>query len=151
MTDTSRKAPYGAFNFIVQFTKQNISARFSDVSGLNTELTISEYRDGNYRLNNVQKISGLNKTGDVTLKRGLIDSEDFWAWIREVRKKGVEAQRTVTITLRDETGENAVQAWVLRGTVPMKWTGPTLAAKTHSDVAMEELVLSAEEIDYQEV
>ena len=32
--------------------------------------------------------------------------------------------------------------------MPMKWTGPTLAAKGGADVAMEELVLSAEKIEF---
>jgi hypothetical protein len=32
--------------------------------------------------------------------------------------------------------------------MPMKWTGPTLTAKGGGDVAMEELVLSVEKIEY---
>jgi hypothetical protein len=32
--------------------------------------------------------------------------------------------------------------------MPIKWTGPTLAAKGGADVAMEELVLSAEKIEF---
>jgi hypothetical protein len=33
---------------------------------------------------------------------------------------------------------------MLHGVIPMKYTGPTLAGKGGGDVAMEELVLSAE-------
>jgi hypothetical protein len=40
-----------------------------------------------------------------------------------------------------------VQRWNLRGVIPLKWTGPTLAAKGGGDVAMEELVLSAEYLE----
>jgi phage tail-like protein len=47
------------------------------------------------------------------------------------------------ITLRDEAA-NPVQSWKLRNVVPMKYTGPTLAGKGGGEVAMEELVLSAE-------
>jgi phage tail-like protein len=54
----------------------------------------------------------------------------------------------VVITLRDEAG-SPVQSWKLRGVVPMKYTGPTLAAKGGGDVAMEELVLSAEELLFE--
>jgi hypothetical protein len=37
-----------------------------------------------------------------------------------------------------------VQSWKLRGVVPMRYTGPTLAARGGGEVALEELVLSAE-------
>ena len=144
-----RQSPYSAFNFVVEFSGQEISAGFSDVSGLGTEITIAEYRNGNDKENHVRKVPGLHKVTDVTLKRGIISSKDLWEWIDEVRKKGVEAQRSVKVTLRDESGENAVQSWVLRGAVPMKWTGPTLAAKAHSDVAIEELVMSVEGISFE--
>ena len=56
---------------------------------------------------------------------------------------GVEAQRDVIITLRDEAA-NPVQKFTLRNAVPMKYTGPTLAGKGAGEVAMEELVLSVE-------
>ena len=55
---------------------------------------------------------------------------------------------SVTITLRDEAGQ-PVQTWKLHGVIPLKWTGPTLAAKGGGDVAMEELVLSVEGLDLQ--
>jgi phage tail-like protein len=62
------------------------------------------------------------------------------------RTKGPEAQKSVTITLLDEA-QKPVQTWVLRGVVPMKYTGPTLAGKGGGDVAMEEVVLSAEALE----
>ncbi|GAB4280644.1 MAG: hypothetical protein Kow0092_36270 [Deferrisomatales bacterium] len=145
-----RTSPYSAFNFLVEFNGQDISAGFSDVSGLGTEITIAEYRNGNDRENHVRKIPGMHKVSDVTLKRGIISSKDLWDWIQIVRTKGVEGQRDVSITLMDESGQNAVQKWVLRGVVPSKYTGPTLAAKGGTDVAMEELVLSAEAIGFEE-
>jgi hypothetical protein len=40
-----------------------------------------------------------------------------------------------------------VQTWVLRGVIPMKYTGPTLAGKGGGDVAMEEIALSAEAME----
>ena len=49
----------------------------------------------------------------------------------------------MTITLHDEA-QTKVQSWILANVIPMKYTGPTLAAKGGGDVAMEELVLAAE-------
>ncbi len=139
----SRDLPYGAFNYIVNFNGSEEFGGFSDVSGLGTELTLAEYRNGNDQENHVSKVPGVHKVTDVTLKRGIIDSSGMWEWINESRTAGPAARKNVTITLMNEARE-AVQAWTLRGVLPMKYTGPTLAAKGGGDVAMEELVLAAE-------
>jgi len=146
-----RIAPYGAFNFLVNLNgpvgPEEPLGGFSDVSGLSTEFTIAEYRNGNDRENHVRKTVGVYKSTDVTFKRGVVSSQDLWDWIEQARRTGVAAQREVVITLRDEAGQ-AVQSWTLHGAVPMKYTGPTLAAKGGTDVAMEELVLSVETIEF---
>lgn len=146
-----RVTPYGAFNFLVNLNgprgPEEPLGGFSDVSGLGTEMTIAEYRNGNDAENHVRKIPGVHKVSDVTLKRGIVNSSDLWDWIDDVRRNGPEAQRDVTITLRDEAGAD-VESWTLHGVVPMKYTGPTLAAKGGGDVAMEELVLSAEGLEF---
>jgi phage tail-like protein len=145
-----RITPYGAFNFLVNLNgplgEDQPLGGFSDVSGLGTEITIAEYRNGNDRENHVHKVPGLHKVSDVTLKRGVINSADLWAWITKTRTEGFAARRTVEITLLDEA-RNAVQHWKLGNAVPMKYTGPTLAGKGGGDVAMEELVLAAESLE----
>jgi phage tail-like protein len=140
---TERKVPYGAFNFVVKFDGSEVFGGFSDVSGLSTEVTVAEYRNGNEQVNHVRKIPSLHKTSDVTLKRGVIDSKTLWEWIADTRTRGVGAQKTVSITLLDESRAD-VQTWTLRGCVPLKYTGPTLAAKGGGDAAIEELVISSE-------
>ena len=142
-----RDLPYGAFNFLVEIDGIEAGG-FSDVSGLGTELTVAEYRNGNDRVNHTSKVPMLHKATDVTLKRGLINSETIWAWFKEAHSQGPSAKRNVSVTLQDES-QNRVQAWLLRGCLPMKYTGPTLAAKGGEDVAMEELVLSIEAFDIQ--
>jgi phage tail-like protein len=145
-----RTTPFGAFNFLVNLNgpvgEDQPLGGFSDVSGLNTEMTIAEYRNGNDKPNHVRKVPGVHKVGDVTLKRGIVNSSDLWAWITQTRTQGVGAKRTVVITLLNEGGA-PVQKWTLGGVVPMKYTGPTLAAKGGGDVAMEELVLSSESLE----
>src|SRR5690606_40799366 len=98
----ARTAPYGAFNYVVNFDGGEIFGGFSDVSGIGTELTIAEYRNGNEKENHVRKIPGVHKVTDVTLKRGIVDSESLWEWIKESRTAGPAAQKTVSITLLDE-------------------------------------------------
>jgi phage tail-like protein len=146
-----RGYPYGAFNFSVTVNgDETFLGGFSDVSGLNTELTIAEYRAGNDLENHVRKVAGVHKVGDVTLKRGVVDSTALWGWISQARTEGPAAKRDVTVTLKDESNV-AVQTWVLTRVLPMKYTGPTFAAKGGSDVAIEELVLSVEKIEVVKV
>ena len=143
----NRTTPYGAFNFIVNFDGGEVFGGFSDVSGIGTELTVAEYRFGNDKENHVRKVAGVHKVSDVTLKRGILNSKSLFDWIGSARTQGPAAQRSVTITLLDEA-QKPVQSWVLRGVIPMKYTGPTLAGKGGGDVAMEEVVLSAEALEY---
>lgn len=144
----NRTTPYGAFNFIVNLDGGELFGGFSDVSGIGTELTIAEYRNGNDKENHVRKIGGVHKVSDVTLKRGIVNSLTLFQWVKDARTAGPGAKKSVTIHLLDET-QQPVQTWVLRGVLPMKYTGPTLAAKGGGDVAMEELVLSSEALEME--
>ena len=144
----ARDTPYGAYNFMVDFGGEapgSAQGGFSDVSGLGTEITLMEYRQGNDKENRVRKIPALHKASDVTLKRGIMGLTSFWDWIN-VTRTDPEHKRSVNIVLQDEQ-RNPILAWKLVNARPMKWTGPTLAAKGGSDVAMEELVIAAEGIE----
>src|SRR6185369_1607758 len=148
-----RESPYSAFNFLVELEPgkgKDPQAGFSEVSGLNTEITVAEYRTGNDPVNHVRKRPGIFKTGDVTLKRGVIGAVNIRDWLEAVRNGDVsQAKRDIVIKLLDESRANVVASWKLRSAMPMKWTGPTLSAKGGTDVAMEELVLSVEQVDQE--
>ncbi len=150
---TFRDTPYSAFNFLVTLGEGNstdVQAGFAEVSGLNAEVTVAEYRAGNDKVNYVRKVPGIHKTGDVTLKRGVIGAENIWEWLQKVRDGNIaEAKRDIVIQLLNEDRSETVVTWKLKKAMPIKWTGPTLTAKGGGDVAMEELVLSAETIEQQ--
>ena len=150
---TFRDTPYGVFNFQVSLggaqgdgSDGSIVGGFSDASGLGVDINYSEYRNGNEKFNTARKVPNTHKLDDVTLKRGIVGSDDLFAWVKGVRD-GVADRRQVTITLLDEA-RNPVASWKLRNAQPKKWTGPTLAAKGGGDVAMEELHLVCEGIEY---
>src|SRR2546430_16820503 len=74
---TLRDRPYVQFNFLVDLGTGNTDgpeAGFQECSGIGMEVTVAEYRNGNEKENSVRKITGLNKSTDVTLKRGVIGS-----------------------------------------------------------------------------
>jgi phage tail-like protein len=145
-----RDNPYSAFNFIVKLGdtsgEDQIAGGFSDFSGAGNTVKFAEYRNGNDKQNHVRKVANVNSTEDVTLKRGIIGDLRLFDWIRETRAGNFQP-RTVTVTLMDEARVPVCQ-WTLRAAQPMKWVGPTLAAKGGTDLAMEELHLVAESIDF---
>lgn len=147
---TFRDNPYGAFNYLVSLgtgDESTVVAGFSDVSGLGSEISYSEYRNGNDKANTVRKVANTFKNDDITLKRGLIGSLDLFQWIKRVRE-GEHEPRTVTITLLDEARQPVV-SFRLRNAQPKKWVGPTLAAKGGGEVAMEELHLVHEGLEIE--
>ncbi|MDH3664740.1 MAG: phage tail protein [Alphaproteobacteria bacterium] len=146
-------SPLNAFNFLVEFGNGNINAGFSEVSGLGLEITVAEYRNGNDARNVVTKVPGMAKQSDVTLKRGLVKERDaMYQMFKDLQDGKVEtAKQTVTVTLMDETGANAVQKWLLLDAFPIKYTGPSLSAKGGGDVAIEELTLSVGDIQFDPV
>jgi phage tail-like protein len=100
---------------------------------------------GFQELSAIEKISGLNKATDVTLKRGVINAPALNDWLKEVREKHPGGRRTVTIEQQNETYQ-IVARWILRGARPIRHTfgepGPQ-----GTDVAIEELVLAYERLE----
>ncbi len=143
-----RERPYSRFNFEVDIgggDTASIEAGFSEVEGLGLEVEVIEYRAGNAPTNMPMKISGLAKVPDITLKRGVIGSLGLYEWIDQARAGLPDAARNVTIKLKSEDRQTIVMTWKLVRARPMTYHGPQLSASTN-DVAIEELVLSCEDL-----
>src|SRR5260370_24680359 len=91
------------------------------------------------------KITGLNKSADVTLKRGVIASSALLDWLNQIRKGHQGAYRTVTITMQNEE-HKIVQTWKLLRARIIKHLSGLLNAKG-TDVAVEELIISCDWIE----
>jgi phage tail-like protein len=144
-----RDRPYVQFNFLVNLGDGNTDgweAGFQECSGIGMEVTVAEYRNGNEKENSVRKITGLNKSTDVTLKRGVIGSLTLYKWLDQVRNGDQSALRNVVIQLQNEDHTNVVQEWTLKRARIIKHTSGPLNAKG-TDVAMEELVLAYERLE----
>ena len=85
---------------------------------------------------------------DVTFKRGVIGSLDLFDWIRQARDGDPQLRRNVQVQLQSEDRLVVVQEWRLINAWPVKYSGPELSASTN-DVAIEELVLTCENLDVQ--
>jgi phage tail-like protein len=146
-----RDRPYTGFNFLVDLgdgVTDGPRAGFQEVSGLGTDVTVVEYRNGNSRENHPIKLTGLSKVPDVTLKRGIIGTTDLYAWLDQVRNGDQGALRTVTIHLQNEDHTQVVLSWkLLRARIVKHVSGPLNARG--SEVAIEELVLAAERLELE--
>src|SRR5215831_12887506 len=143
-----RDRPYVQFNFLVDLGTGNTDgpeAGFQEISGIGMEVTVAEYRNGNEKENSVRKITGLNKSTDVTMKRGIIGSLNLYQWLDQIRNGDQSALRSVVVQLQNEDHSAVVQEWTLQNARIIKHTSGPLNAKG-TDVAMEELVVSYEKL-----
>ncbi len=147
-----RERPYGRFNYLVSWDELDpgtAQAGFSEVSGLGVEVEVIEYRAGNDKINAPRKVTGTYRVPDVTLKRGVLGADDLFKWIDAVRDGEQGQTRTVTIRLMSEDRSEIAATWKLLYARPVKYTGPTLNAKSGGEVAMEELTLACEGIEFE--
>jgi phage tail-like protein len=87
----------------------------------------------------------MNKSSDVTLKRGVIGSLDLYSWLNDIRNGNQTAMRNVTVQLMSEDRSQVVLSWTLQRAKIIKYTCGPLNAKG-TDVAMEEMVLAYERL-----
>src|SRR6187549_97353 len=138
-----RDRPYPQFNYLVDLgngVTDGPQAGFQECSEIGMSVDVIEYRNGNEKENSVRKITGLNRTTDVTLKRGIIGSLDLYNWLNDIRNGNQASYRNVVIHLQNEDHTQIVQTWkLLRARIVKHVSGP-LNAKG-CEVAMEELTL----------
>src|SRR6185295_15595984 len=144
-----RERPYVQFNFLVDLGTGNTDgadAGFQELSGIGMEVTVAEYRNGNEKENSVRKITGLNKSTDVTMKRGVIGSLTLYNWLNQIRNGDQSAYRNVVIQLQNEDHTAVVQEWKLPRVRIIKHSSGPFNAKG-SDVALEEVVIVYERLE----
>src|SRR5829696_479023 len=141
MAQSQRNDPYKAFNFLVEI--DNVArAAFSEVSGLESETAIIEYRTGGEHV--MRKLPGLTKFANITLRRGVTQDRELWDW-RQAIVEGNPDRRNGAIILLDDQ-RNPVVRWNFRNGWPCKWEGPALNAKAN-EVAIEMLEIAHEGLE----
>jgi phage tail-like protein len=132
--------PMPAYHFRVEWGGTNVG--FMEVSGLNINIDVTEYRNGADPSQTLRKMPGLIHYSNVSLKRGITKGDtDFIKWINTIRLNIVE-RRDVVVTLLD--GDHSpVMTWKLHNAFPVKYYGPVLSGNS-SDIAIEELELAHE-------
>jgi phage tail-like protein len=148
-TIRDNKNPYSNFNFIVEIDGQEVAA-FSEISGLDSENTPIEYREGADATNAPRKLPGVEKYSNVVLKRGITGDLTLWNWRQQVRDGSTSfpATKNVVIKLLNEKHDRGSpgMTWALTNAWPTKLTGPTMTGKG-SDIAVEQLDLAHDRVD----
>ncbi|UTW62267.1 phage tail protein [bacterium SCSIO 12741] len=133
--------PLPKFYFTVDIGDQkNLS--FQEVSGLDTETQIIEYRHSNSKTFSTIKMPGIAKTGNVTLKKGIfVKDNNFWKWYDQIKLNTIK-RVTVTIKLLDEKG-SPTMTWTLQNAWPTKITGTDMKSDGN-EVAVETIEIAHE-------
>ncbi|GAA2686716.1 MULTISPECIES: phage tail protein [Actinosynnema] len=94
----------------------------------------------------IRKQPGAQKGGEVTLTRGLDQSDELSKWLNETLENGAvsAARQNVTIEVKDTEG-NTVRRMQLMNAWASRWEGPSLKAG-ESTAATEKVTLTFEEI-----
>ncbi len=137
--------PLPKFHFQVEWG-DGFRIGFTEVSGLDFETEVIEYREGSNKKYNKTKQPGLTKYSNVTLKRGTFEGDfDFFTeWqktylFQEGNDTGSIFRRPVTIKLLNENHEPII-TWILENAWPSKVQSTDLKADAN-EVAIETMEL----------
>lgn len=149
----SANYPFPKFYFTVSLTENDKKVGFTEVSGLDYQVDMIEYRHGNDPNFSKIKMPGLRKFSNVTLKKGVIEGSkdanaEFYTWIggnnNDSLRKRKEFRKTITISLIDEDA-NPVVSWTLTNAFPVKVAFTDMKADAN-EIAIETLELAIEDL-----
>ena len=151
---TQELYPLPKFHFQVEWG-DGFRIGFTEVSGLDFETEVIEYREGHSKQYNKSKQPGLTKFSNVTLKRGtfLGDYDFYKEWQKtyyfQEKDGSNKFRRDVTIKLLNENHE-AIITWKLLNAWPSKVQSTDLKADAN-EVAIETMELVHEKLEIMNV
>jgi phage tail-like protein len=129
--------PYKVFRFAVEINGVRVGG-FSEVTGLEVRTEVDEQREGGTN-NYVHKIAKETRYQNLTLKRGITDKTDLWAWHQQI-VQGEIVRKQVSVILLDSLGAEKWR-WIFEQAYPVKWNGTDLNA-TGNTVLVESVELA---------
>jgi len=137
--------PLPVFHFTVEWGGKRVG--FSEVAGLTQENQAIEYRDGSFPEYSSIKMPGLRKFSNITLKRGVVKSDnEFFKWLSTIKLNKVERRNLVISLLNEEHAP--VMVWKVLNAFPVKLEGPQLKA-SGNEVAIESIEIAHEGLELQ--
>jgi len=137
--------PVSKFHFQVEWGGSKIG--FTEVTGLEVSTEVIEYRDGASREYHKIKMPGMQKFGNITMKRGtFLGDNEFYAWWNTVALNTIE-RRNLIISLLNENHEPVV-VWKVKNAWPVKVQSTDLKADGN-EVAIETIEIAHEGLTIQ--
>ena len=137
--------PLVKFHFQVEWGGTKIG--FTEVSGLDVETEVVEYRHGASPEYSKVKMPGMQKFSNITLKRGTFATDnEYFDWWNSVKLNTIE-RRDITISLLNEEHQPVV-VWKVKNAWPSKVQSTDLKADG-SEVAIESLEIIHEGLSIQ--
>ena len=134
--------PFGNYNFLVELDGITRAA-FQECSGFDSTIDVIEHREGGENTT-LRKLPGMTKFSNITLKWGITDDTELYAWHRQAVLGNLE-RKNGSIVLLNRAGEEMVR-WDFIRAWPTKYDGPDLNAEGN-DVAIEMLELAHEGVE----
>ncbi|MBV7530232.1 phage tail protein [Chitinophaga sp. sic0106] len=132
--------PLSKFHFQVEWGGARLG--FTEVTGLNVETQVIEYREGISPEYHKIKMPGMQKFDNVTLKRGLFKADnEFFQWWNTVALNTI-TRRDIIVSLMNEKHE-PVMVWKIKNAWPVKVNSTDLKADGN-EVAVESIELAHE-------
>ncbi|MDR3698753.1 MAG: phage tail protein [Candidatus Sulfopaludibacter sp.] len=127
-----------------------IKAGFSEVSGLNSEVEIEDYREGGRNIA-PHRLPRWGRYPHLVLRRGITTDTSLWDWWSDVithsytLAQGAPQRpfRRSGLILLDGVDHRVVAAWFVSNALPERLAGSGLNARS-SEIAIETLELSHE-------
>jgi phage tail-like protein len=140
----ARDDPFRNFKFRVEIDGV-AEAAFSEVAIGETSTEAIDYREGT-EPNHVRKLPGMTKYGNITLKRGVTDSQVIYQWHKDIVDGKIgEKRKSITIVVIDEAGKDKAR-FVVSECWPTKYDPSDLNGKGN-EVLIELLELVNEGIE----
>jgi phage tail-like protein len=121
---------------------------FAEVSGLNSELEIEEYREGGRNIG-PRRFPKWGRYQNLVFRRGIASSTMLWDWWAAVISLSYTLPTTTApprrsgVILLEDVNHVALAGWFFVNALPERLVGPALNARS-SEIAIEALELSHE-------
>jgi len=135
-------ATWPLVKFAFQVKWDDAELIFQEVTGLSSETQVIEYRGGSSKTFSTVKMPGIQKFGNVTLKKGIFKG-DKALWDKyNLIKMNTYKRSTIVISLLDEA-QAVAMTWTLLNAFPSKITVTDMKSDGN-EVAVETLELAHE-------
>ena len=111
---------------------------FQEVSGLDIEADVIEYRHGNSPIHSVIRMPGLKKYADITLKKGVFTKDNrFYDWLSQISLNTYKRLTVIIRLLNEDT--QPMMTWTLTNAWPKQVTSTDMNSQS-SEAAIESIV-----------